>query len=374
MNDMGKLIISLLVLLGPLMLTGQNRTEPELVVAESDDQFGAVRWQSGNQDLDKNSLSGNALLRVYAQDPALHPTLPAVLGNYNFEDDALVFRPRFPFLAGRTYWVWYDDQRSKGNLISIKVPERRKLKTPQVVTIYPSTETWPANQLKFYIHFDQPMHKGFQLEALKIYDDQGHELEAPILDMAQELWDQEQKRLTVWFDPGRIKSLLIPNQQKGPPLKPNKIYQLVVKKEWPAANGLQLESDYIKHFRTAKRDTQKPDPGNWKISAPKAGTRQPLKLHFFESMDNAMLRSGIAVLDAQSNAVKGKLQIGEEERSWSWVPEQAWTYGTYQLRISTDLEDLAGNNLIRLFDTPVEGRDDQQVHHKNYIDLPVEVK
>lgn len=358
---MPKLMISLMVWFGPLLLCGQNRTEPELVVAESDDQFGAVRWQ-----LDKgyiHELAGNALLRVYTQNPALDSSLPAVLGSYTFTADTLIFQPRFPFLAGRTYWIWYLDQKQKAGkvkTISVEIPERQNRKKPRVIAVYPSTEIWPANQLKFYIHFDQSMRSGFQSEALKIYDDQGQELEDAVLDIAQELWDQEQKRLTVWFDPGRIKSLLIPNQRLGPPLKPHRTYQLVIKKEWLAASGLPLDTDYIKPFRTGERDTQKPDPQSWRISSPRAGTQAPLEIDFFEPMDQAMLQSGLAVLDARENPVKGQLKIGPEESSWSWHPAHPWVSGSYRLRISTDLEDLAGNNLSRLFDAPANEGENRQ--------------
>lgn len=355
----------ILLLVAPILADAQERTVPELIVTEDDDQFGCIRWARSGHYLDEQQIPNADLLRVYTKDPKQDPGLPAMMGTYQRVDDNFIFCPRFPFIEGRNYWVWFLDNSKpnpKETVLSLEIPTRRSLEAPKVVNIFPSTDLWPANQLKFYLHFDQSMQAGFLQHYLKIYDARGRALQAPFLDMAQELWDMEQKRLTVWFDPGRIKSLLIPNQQMGSPLHANQTYRLVVKKGWPAANGLPLAEDQIKVFRTGHKDQQKPIPESWEVTTPSADTKQALVIYFQESMDMAMLQSGIAVLDQQAQIVPGKTVVGLEEKSWCWIPQQAWKVGTYRLRISTDLEDLAGNNLIRLFDTPIGQTNHQQDH------------
>lgn len=344
----------LVVLSGGLFpLAAQSPTAPELVVSKQDDQFGTVRWVLPVRHAPLAEDAGPAVLRVYTQAPGQSLDLPAVMGRYSQNRDTLFFRPRFPFLAGRTYYIWYVGNET-AQVIPVLIPQSQLVAPPTVTAIYPSADLWPANQLKFYIHFDQRMRAGYLTDYLQLFDDEGTEVIAPFLDMAQELWDPEQQRLTVWFDPGRIKSLLIPNREMGPPLRPRRTYRLVIRKGWPAAGGIPLAEDQIKVFRTGSKDSQKPDPATWDILCPAAGSKTPLRIHFPEAMDRALLQSGLAVFDDQGNLLEGEIRVGPEEKSWSWHPDQTWQSGTYRLRISTDVEDLAGNNLVRLFDAPAE--------------------
>lgn len=277
------------------------------------------------------------------------------MGRYEFHGRQLYFLPRFPFLAGRSYWVWYD-----GEVMELQVPLKQHLEAPAITAVYPSGEVWPSNQLKFYLHFDQPMRAGFSGEFIRLQDENGREIPAPFLDMGQELWDQEQQRLTVWFDPGRIKTHLIPNQKMGPPLQADHAYQLIIRKGWPAANGTVLPENYIKSFTTGPKDQEIPRPDQWEIRTPPAGTHSPLTIYFPEAMDMALLYSGFGLLTASGKLLEGSIQVKNREQSWEWVPKDPWKPGTYLLRVSTDVEDLAGNNLLRLFDSPFGEKEKDQ--------------
>lgn len=338
---------------GPLW--SQEQYLPELVTDDLDPQFGSVRWHCPNCFTDR-AIDYSRHLQVFTTEPGKKSGIPAVLGAYRLQDDQLVFTPRFPFLSGRTYWVQYSlasEQKSTSQFLAIEIPELHPLQAPAVTAIYPSTDRWPANQLKFYIYFDQPMRIGQLTDALHLYHADGQRVNAPFLDMAQELWDEEQKRLTVWFDPGRIKSHLIPQRRMGPPLQPGGTYRLILKKSWTAANGLPLEDDVVKVFRTGEKDQKRPDPEDWQLSIPPSATRAPLEVHFPEPLDVALLLNGLGVIAPDGRVLEGEISLGKEEKSWSWTPAKPWPTGKFILRISTDVEDLAGNNLSRLFDTPV---------------------
>ena len=273
--------IILLLLLFPASVFTQVDPIPQLITNEEDDYFGTIRWTLPEQE-DAITDSPGAHLRVYTRTPeeAISEQWPPVMGGYEVRDHYLYFRPRFPFLTGRSYWVWYN-----GRVAELQVPEKETLPPPGILDVFPSGAVWPANQLKFYVYFDQPMRTGFAGDYLRLLDEKGNRVEAPFLDMGQELWDREQKRLTVWFDPGRIKSHLIPNQKMGPPLQANRTYQLVIKKGWPAANGEQLQEDHVKNFVTGGKDQEKPQPERWEIQAPVANTRESFILQFHEAMD-----------------------------------------------------------------------------------------
>ena len=91
-------------------------------------------------------------------------------------------------------------------------------------------------------------------------------------------------------------------------------------------------------------------------------------------MDYALMQSGIVVMDTNGEVLKGQVQIKEAERQWCFMPEQPWTVGSYKIRVSHDLEDLGGNNLVRLFDAdPVMDDKKQEKPLNPYIELPFTV-
>ncbi|MBK7873337.1 MAG: hypothetical protein IPJ74_23035 [Saprospiraceae bacterium] len=145
-----------------------------------------------------------------------------MLGKLSIDKGLLYFTPRFPFVEGKTYWVEINIKEIH-QVNEINIPVRTEQVPPKVTAIYPSSEQWPANQLKFYICFDRTMRFGEAYQYIQLLDENGKKLQAPFLELEQELWNKDQTRLTVWFDPGRIKTMLIPNQEKGTRSMPEKI-------------------------------------------------------------------------------------------------------------------------------------------------------
>ena len=82
------------------------------------------------------------------------------------------------------------------------------------------------------------------------------------LDLQPELWDEDRTVLTMWLDPGRIKRDLIPNLQKGNPLKKGQQYTLAVAGEWKDEEGLPLKASYTRKFFVGERDSTGPDTKN----------------------------------------------------------------------------------------------------------------
>ena len=96
---------------------------------------------------------------------------------------------------------------------------------------------WPANQLKFYVEFGADEARASP-GIIKLLDEQGQVVVGVgRADRLQELWSPDMKRLTVLFDPGRIKRGLKDNMNSGPPLVLRHHYSLVVDKAWPDATG-----------------------------------------------------------------------------------------------------------------------------------------
>lgn len=342
------------ILLSATILCGQStEVQVRLVEEESHPFFGSLRLSGLDSTLIQRIPEWGKVCRI-DYEPPQQTGKPAMLGAFFTDHQAVYFTPRFPFVQGHTYTVTLS-KPLPDRTMEFTIPVLHIAEAPEVIAIYPSSAEWPANQLKFYVVFSQPMRIGQALERIRLEDEAGNQVEAPFLDIGQELWDPGRQRLTVWFDPGRIKSLLIPNREKGPPLAPNRAYRLVVGADWQATNGRFLGRDFVKRLTTTAKDTLKPHPAEWLISAPTALTADPLRVEFGYSMDYAMLIDGIALFGPDGQQAKGRVETGTEESEWRFTPEKPWARGKYSLRFSPDLEDLAGNNLHRVFDAPPSG-------------------
>ena len=171
------------------------------------------------------------------------------------------------------------------------------------------------------------------------------------LDLQPELWNKERTTLTLWLDPGRIKRDLQPNKKLGLPLELGGTYQIVNKPGWRDAEGDSLFNLYLKEFYIGPRDSLSPDPNTWTIHSPKAGGKDRLKIELHEPLDYMLLKNAIRVVDNTGKVVNAVIEVEAGETTLHFTPSAAWSAGNYTLEIESRLEDLAGNNLNRLFDT-----------------------
>jgi len=280
-------------------------------------------------------------------------TLPSVAGRYETEDDALRFVPAFPLLGGEEYvarWSGVDEGPSME--IAFVVPAVPAVAAGRVVSIYPTASDLPANLLRVYVQFDRAMSRGRAVDFIHLYDRSGAELEGAFVVPERELWSGEGDRLTLFFDPGRLKQGVGANLDVGAPLEAGGAYRLVVDAAWPDAGGNPLTQSFEKHFRIGAADRLQPDADLW-VLRPPVDDAAALEVEFPESLDRGLLARMLTVVDGRDEAIEGEIVIDREERRWRWRPNAGWVPGAYTLRVDVDLEDVAGNSLRRLFDAPL---------------------
>ena len=283
---------------------------------------------------------------------------PAVLGSYTVTREAIRFTPRFPFDPGRPYHVTFDPSQLPGSTVVHGAPRATIVSRPAaslpppatVTAVYPRSSILPANQLRIYVQFSAPMGHG-GAEHVRILDEQGRPLNDPFLPLDTELWSRDRTRITLLFDPGRVKRGILPNARMGRPLQPGRRYTLVVDRTWRDAHGRELAADYRREFRVGPADESAIDPADWRIEAPVPATREPLRVFFPEPLDHGMLRSAMGVLRA-GEPIEGDIGTDDEERCWLFTPREKWAAGRYGVLVLTFLEDLAGNRIGRAFETP----------------------
>lgn len=283
--------------------------------------------------------------------------LPPMLGRYAVEGESLRFTPRFAFRPGMTYRVEFRPPQAPPDAPSIL----QRLTTPpppptpptRVVAIYPSSSVLPENQLRFYLHFSAPMSAGQAYRHIQLWTEDGRPVPRAFLEIGEELWDERFERLTLLFDPGRVKHGLKPREEFGPVLVAGQRYVLRVDHRWQDAAGQPLAADYEKRFTAGPAVETAVDVALWKIVPPPAGSRQPLVVQFDRPLDRALLLRMILVEGPAGQQIEGQITLTDAERTWSFHPADAWQAGNYALVVDTALEDSAGNNLRRPFEVDV---------------------
>ncbi len=348
------------------------RSDPIRIVKDSDGRPTALEVpvfpESVLADL-KARPDGDDLLAqmfsVHVVDEAAKADQPAVLGACVVEGNFVRFTPRYPLRRGMKYRVTFRHVGAKAKdrpilFAVISIPEETEQKRAEVARVYPSPAALPESQLRFYIHFSEPMSRGEAYEHIQLLNKDGRPIDRAFLELGEELWDASGRRLTLLIDPGRIKQGLKPREDLGPVLEAGQSYALVIGADWPDAAGRPLVNEFRKSFKVTGPVTSAIDPQEWKIQAPRVGSTAALIVRFPRSLDRALMERTLAVVDANGESVPGQVIIGSEERRWEYLPEKVWEPGSYQLVVDTVLEDLSGNQIGRPFEVdqtnPIESK------------------
>jgi hypothetical protein len=298
--------------------------------------------------------------------------VPALAGNYAVENDTLVFRPTFPTAPGVHYRAVFHAPAGGATVeADFNGPPRNTKPTARVEHIYPSADVLPSNQLRIYICFTQPMSRGEAFTQIHVLDEDGKPLKGVFLP-EEELWDPVYQRLTLTFDPGRIKRGLTSNMNIGPPIAEGKRYTLVIDRDWPDAQGVPMVEGYRKSYRGGPALRTPPDPRHWHIAQPMAGTAGALIVDFPTPMNYALLHRMLWVTGPHGK-IPGTIVLAHDETEWRFTPASPWTAASYQLVTDTAIEDLAGNHIGQPFDIDVFQHVTQHIA-TNTISLPFTVR
>ena len=220
-----------------------------------------------------------------------------------------------------------------------------------VSAVYPTADELPENLLRFYIYFDRPMSTENTFSHIYLANENSKRIEGVFLENKFNLWSPDRTRLTLLFDPGRVKTGLVAHNAFGRALQLGETYDLIV--DAGKINGLNCSSIYIKKFSVLAADYNKPNVLKWMISKPETNTKQSINIDFAGIMDHVSLAFRIRVLNKKNEIVSGSIDLANNEKKWIFTPNTKWVKGDeYTLSIDPVLEDIAGNRITGLFDQP----------------------
>jgi len=341
----------LLVIL-PLIAFGCSKPPSDTVditarLSPSDSLFGAVEVRG----LSKSVLEdpGPGILQVTVTEPGdTSSAVPPVAGRYVVEGMVLRFEPRYRPGEGLVLniKVMADSQITR----RIELPAARLASSSTVVTgIFPSADTIPANHLRWYIEFSAPMRDGEAERHVRLLDSGGNEVDNAFLIVSDELWDPARRRLTLLFDPGRVKRGVRQNLESGAPLVAGRNYVLRIDKEWRDGRGAELARGAEKRFHVAEAIRTGLESADWKLEAPRAGSREAVTIDFSRPLDRALAERLVIVMRGEA-MVEGRVSLSKGERIWSMEPARPWPDEELEVRVSPLLEDPAGNRVGFNFD------------------------
>jgi hypothetical protein len=279
----------------------------------------------------------------------------AAAGRYRVVEGRIEFTPAFPLDPGRAYRVVFDPTRlpdPRGGLpvsTTLSLPARPAPPAVSVTGVYPSSDLWPSNSLRFYVHFSGPMSRESGAGRVHLLDDKGREDKTAILPSPLDFWSPDQTRYTVFFEPGRVKLGIAPNLEYGRALVTGRTYTILIDATWPDAAGRPLTGEYRKEFRVGPARERALSLDDWRVSIPAAGSRDTLVVTAPAFLDSALFTRTVGVMTG-GQPLDGSVEVTAAETEWRFTPTVPWQRTTHELVVLSSLEDSAGNRIGRAFE------------------------
>lgn len=310
-------------------------------IVRSGDAFRAEPWRGPAPE-----GGWAAAFALYAGEA---PGAPPMLGRYALDGAAIVFTPRFtPAPSLRLHAVFHPPGAATVTAWFGGVPEPPRAPTTRVLSVTPSADVWPENVLRFYVTFSAPMRLGEAWDRVRMLGEAGAPMGGMFVEVDPELWDPAGRRLTVLFDPARIKRGLVDHIDEGPPLTAGARATLAIEPYWRDAAGALLAEPFAKAIAVAPPLRTALDPAAWRL-APPATPDAPLTIDFPHPLDAALALRALSVWKSAAE-LPGEARLEAAETRFVFTPDHAWTPGRYALRADAILEDICGNRIGRPFD------------------------
>jgi hypothetical protein len=244
------------------------------------------------------------------------------------------------------------------------------LPSTRVLSVTPSAAVWPENILRLYVSFSAPMRIGEAWEHIRVLDADERPMGGMFVEIDQELWDPAGQRLTVLFDPARIKRGLVDHVNEGPPLGLGERCTLEVDSFWRDAGGALLAEPFTKAIEVGAPLRAALDPAAWRLTPPAAAS-DPLVVEVPHPLDAALARRAVTVRRGET-AIACEGELEQAETRLVFRSKRPWESGAHVLVADAVLEDICGNRIGRPFD--IDRRDAAQADVEAHdAELPFEV-
>lgn len=289
-----------------------------------------------------------------------------ILGKTIFQKDSLHFTPVVPLGWDRTYTLVYNH-----TITYFEIPIPKNYDRLFVEKVYPTSSKIPSNILKWYIKFSNPINRNNIYDYFHFINSKGDTLSRAILPLENILINEDKTLVTLWIEPGRQKRKLIPNQLLGSVFTSGESYRIVISKSIKDSNGISMQKDYIKDFLIENADRSQPKISEWNVKIPEKESFAPLFIQCNESLDYGSVINNISI-SHKEQVIKGTWRLLNNEKTIKFIPKNKWQLGGYRINLNQIIEDLAGNNLSRLFDNEIHNsKDINYINQESTIEFSI---
>ena len=217
--------------------------------------------------------------------------------------------------------------------------------------VHPSTSEIPENLLRFYVHFTAPMSRGDALRWVRLEDSTGDSIEHAFLALEDELWDPRPRASPSCSTPAASRAVCDHAPELGRALAQGREVTLVIDARWPDASGRPLgETDSAARSASARPTRPRPIRRTGGSSRRARAGESPLRIALGEPLDPHCSSGWCGSRTQRAGPLAGSIELGDDERSWSFTPDAPWSAGRHAVSIDRRLEDLAGNRVGRAFE------------------------
>ena len=304
---------------------------------------------SGMVDHKEDKLNYDFLSVFVANQTNEYSACLPMQGDFSTEENKLIFKPYFPFETGLAYVIKLKNANGEFYL-PFQIGEKEKVNQAKLLSIFPTSNLLPENLLRFYFYFQTPMKQEEALKHIKLIDEEGKVDDHAFMKFKKELWSSDGKRLTLLFDPGRIKRGVSSNTKQGAALVNGKHYQLSISGAWQDVYGQSLKKNNLKEIIVVEPYRKKINVDEWVMREPTFDSLDRLIIDFDRIVDHALIQSMMQINDPAGNLVEGSWEIINAEQQVQFIPKNRWTKGFFKIVFDTRMEDVSGNNLQNLLD------------------------
>lgn len=259
------------------------------------------------------------------------------------QDAQIALISNWPLIRGLEYDVRI---RSTSGLrtIPVALPQAVPPTPPSVQRMSPAAEVLPANTLRLYAHFDRPMARGQVVDHVRLIDQEGNAISDALLNLGVEMWSPDQQRLTILFDPGRLKRGVGPNLALGAPLVPGHRFAIEIDADMHDALNRPLGSTFRHWFDVGEADRRALSPSDWTVLL----SENTISIVFDRTMDEYSALSMLRLLGGED----GGFFIGSvfQHGVITWPVPADVPLSRLSIVLGPELEDVAGNTICAPFD------------------------
>ncbi len=217
------------------------------------------------------------------------------------------------------------------------------------VTVFPQERQVPANILRWHLIFSEPVAVDRWMDGVRLLDEEGREVEHAFLDLPEGLWSADGRILTILMHPGRIKSG-VGGEDDGTAIDVGRSYRLVIDLAAFDLGEPRIGLLHTHDFVAIAPEGRQLMSDDIAIDNPSPASMTPAIIRSRRPLDLLSVAASAAMDPDNDAGVRFSVTEAVGDRMFLLTPDRPWPAGKVTFRLSSDLEDIAGQRINDAFE------------------------